>query len=196
VVEWPANFRHGYDVDLSQGEICRESHVAINAYYLHAIQTVNKMAKILDQPIYREEAPLLEAFYKTFYNPARLLFRDGEHTEHVSLVGNSFVYGFGLYPSEDCRQAILSLFDPHGINSLSMFCTFPMLCGFSRDGEKERLRTALLNDGAWKRMLREGATSTFESWGMDTKWNTSLFHLTMSYAALFLADIDLKQILA
>ena len=28
----------------------------------------------------------------------------------------------------------------------------------------------------------------------DTKWNTSLFHLTMSYAAVFLADADLKQL--
>lgn len=194
VVEWPANFRHGYDVDLSQGKICREAHVSVNAYYLHAVQTINKMAKILEQPIYRDETPLLESFYNTFYDRSHRLFRDGEHTDHVSLVGNSFVYGFGLFPSEDCRQAILSLFDRHGIDSLSMFCTFPMLCGLSRDGEEQRLHTALLHDGAWKRMLYEGATTTFEGWGKDCKWNTSLFHLTMSYAALFLADVNLKDL--
>ena len=38
------------------------------------------------------------------------------------------------------------------------------------------------------RMLREGATTIFEGWGKDEKWNTSLFHLTMSYAALFMTD--------
>ena len=43
-------------------------------------------------------------------------------------------------------------------------------------------------------MLREGATITFEGWGKDTKWNTSLFHLTMTDAAVFLADIDLEAL--
>ena len=37
-------------------------------------------------------------------------------------------------------------------------------------------------------MLREGATTTFEGWGKDAKWNTSLFHLTLSYAVLFLME--------
>ena len=76
-----------------------------------------------------------------------------------------------------------------------MFCTFPMLWGLTRDGEQERITQALLQDGAWQRMLRENATTTFEGWGKDTKWNTSLFHLTMSYGALFMADVDLKRIL-
>ena len=53
----------------------------------------------------------------------------------------------------------------------------------------------MLDRGAWLRMLDEGATTTFEGWGKDTKWNTSLFHLTMSYGALFLADVDLEGLL-
>ena len=65
---------------------------------------------------------------------------------------------------------------------------------FAKDGESDRMKAALLNNGAWLRMLKEGATTTFEGWGKDTKWNTSLFHLTMSYAAVFLADADLKQL--
>ena len=65
---------------------------------------------------------------------------------------------------------------------------------FAKDGEDARLRTALLHEGAWLRMLREDATTTFEGWGRDTKWNTSLFHLTMSYAAAFMADVDLWHI--
>jgi hypothetical protein len=39
-------------------------------------------------------------------------------------------------------------------------------------------------------MLDEGATTTFESQGKYMKWNTSLFHLTFSYAALFITDIE------
>ena len=43
-------------------------------------------------------------------------------------------------------------------------------------------------------MLFEGASATFEGWGKETKWNTSLFHLTMSYAAVFLSDVDPGQL--
>lgn len=43
-------------------------------------------------------------------------------------------------------------------------------------------------------MLREGATTAFEAWGRDSKWNTSLFHMTFFYAAVFLAGIDLRAL--
>ena len=55
-------------------------------------------------------------------------------------------------------------------------------------------RDQSVDDGAWKRKLREDATTTFEGWGKDTKWNTSLFHLTLTDAAIFMADIDLKNL--
>ena len=44
-------------------------------------------------------------------------------------------------------------------------------------------------------MIREGATTTFEGWGKETKWNTSLFHLTLTLGALFLTDWDIRGIL-
>ena len=194
VVEWPQNFRHGYDVDLRQGQVCRTAHVSINAYYLYAVRLANVMAQSLDLPPYRDEGPLLTAFYRHFYDPEKGLFRDGEDTDHVSLVGNSFVYAFDLCPDAVCKQNILKLIDEHGIASLSLFCTFPILMRFAKDGEDARMRAALLHEGAWLRMLREDATTTFEGWGRDTKWNTSLFHLTMSYAAAFMTDADLADI--
>jgi len=194
VVEWPQNFQHDYDADIREGKICKQAHISINAYYLYAIRIANAMAKVLEAEPYRDEAPLVFAFDKAFYDSEKKLFRDSEGSDHFSLVGNSFVYGFALYPNEECKQNILKLIDAHGIDSLSFFCTFPILMRFAKDGESDRMKAALLNDGAWLRMLKEDATTTFEGWGKDTKWNTSLFHLTMSYAAVFLADADLKQL--
>ena len=196
VVEWPMNFRHGYDVDIREGKVCEAAHVSINAYYLGAIRVANHMAKTLGLPPYRDESPVEEAFYKAFYDPAEDLFRDSDETEHISLVGNSFVYGFGLYRDDSTRQNILSLLDTHSISSLSFFCSFPILMGLCRDRDTKRLTAALTNSDAWLRMLREDATTTFEGWGKDTKWNTSLFHLTMSYAALFLSDTDTAALFA
>jgi hypothetical protein len=190
VVEWPGNFRHGYAVDIQEGKVCHQAHVSINAYYLNAIQIANRIASLLGLSPYRDMAPLQAAFLRTFYDEERKLFKDGEQTDHISLVGNSFVYAFALYPDEQTRRNILAMLDEHGMDSLSFFCTFPMLCGLCRDREEQRVRDALLNPGTWSRMLREDATTTFEGWGKDTKWNTSLFHLTMGFAATFLADID------
>ena len=195
VVEWPANFRHGYDVDIREGQVCHQAHVSINAYYIAAIRTANKIAAELGLPAYRDESVLLQAFYAAFYDKERKVFKDGELTDHVSLVGNTFAYGLDLCPDAETKQNILAMLDQHTISSLSMFCTFPMLWGLVRTGEQERITQALLQDGSWQRMLREDATTTFEGWGKDTKWNTSLFHLTMSYGALFMADIDLQKIL-
>ncbi|MBE6549292.1 MAG: hypothetical protein E7670_02575 [Ruminococcaceae bacterium] len=194
VVEWPKNFQHGYDVDIREGKVCEQAHVSINAYYINAIRTANKMAQILGKDDYRDETPLLNAFYNAFYDAECKLFCDAENTKHKSLVGNSFVYAFDLCPNKEAKQNILDMLDENGIDTLSLFCTFPILMGLAKDGDEVRIKEALLHDGAWKRMLKEEATTTFEGWGKETKWNTSLFHLTMSYAALFIADVDLKEL--
>lgn len=195
VVEWPRTYRHGYDVFIKEGQVCTEAHVAINAYYLYAVKLANLMAEILEQPPYRDTAPLQEAFEKAFLSREKMLFKDGENTDHISLVGNCFVYGFGLCNEPQFLENFETMLKEHGIDSLYLFCTFPTLMGLVRHDRPELLRDALLNGGAWKRMLREGATTTFEGWGKETKWNTSLFHLTIAYAAAFMADVDIKKIL-
>lgn len=195
VVEWPQNFRHGYDVDLQEGKVCEEAHVSLNAYYLAAVRVANQIADVLEQPPYREEAPLLTAFNKAFFDPEENLFRDGAETKHISLVGNCFVYGLGLCEDPLFKEKFIALFLEHGIHSLSLFCSFLALLGFLRNEEWDLMKSALLDEGAWKRILREDGTTTFEGWGKDTKWNTSLFHLTMSYASVFLANVDTEWIL-
>ncbi|MBO5223710.1 MAG: family 78 glycoside hydrolase catalytic domain [Clostridia bacterium] len=194
VVEWPKNFQHGYDVDIREGQICKEAHVSINAYYISAVRVANKIASILNVEQYRDENPLLSAFYAAFYDKQKNLFRDGENTEHISLVGNSFVYGFNLCSDNSFQQKFLSMLDKNKISSLSFFCVFPVLMGLVQNNRYDLIKQCLLDDGAWKRILKEGGTTTFEGWGKDTKWNTSLFHLTMSYAAIFMADIDLSAL--
>ena len=194
VVEWPKNFQDDYDVDVTEGKVCTEPHIAINAYYLYALRVMNAIAETLGEGAYRDETPLYEAFLAAFYDEASGLFTDGLHTEHKSMIGNMYAYAFGLCPSEESRRAVLCMLDARGISSVSLFGTFPILMRLMKDGEVERVRRALLDEGAWLRMLREGATTTYEGWGRDTKWNTSLFHLTMSYAATFMMDIDHKSL--
>ncbi len=195
VVEWPAPFRDGYDVDLKEGQICKEPHVALNAYYLEAISCANQMAKILSLPCYREMEPLRTAFIDAFYLPEKHLFRDGINTDHVSMIGNVYPFAYGLCPDEDCKGAILDMIETRKISTVSLFGAFAILEGLWRCGEESRIPSVLSDKGAWLRMLAEDATTIFEGWGKETKKNTSLFHMTLSYAAAFLADVDHKMIL-
>ena len=78
VVEWPMNFRHGYDVDIREGKVCETAHVSINAYYLGAIRVTNHMASILELPPYRDETPVEEAPKKTRKPRAKKVTAEGE----------------------------------------------------------------------------------------------------------------------
>ena len=194
VVEWPKNFQHNYDVDITEGKICKEAHVSLNAYYLYAVKSANKIAEVLGEKCYRDEAPLISAFMKAFYDEEKHLFKDGENTNHTTIIGNSFVFAFDLCSDEKFKENFLKELKEKGIHSVSFFCAFCILLGLAVNNRYDLIKRELLDEGAWLRMLKEDATTTFEGWGRDTKWNTSLFHLTMSYAAIFMADIDLDKL--
>ena len=188
VVDWPEQFRDGYDVDIDEGKVCETPHMVINAYYIKAIETVNQMADILNKPQYRDIVPLKEKFISSFYDSKRHVFKDSIFTEHSSYISNVFAYGFDLCPNEDCLKEIKKQIHTRKISSCAFYSGFALLYGALRENDKELIRSCLLDEGAWLRMLREDATTTFESWGRDAKWNTSLFHLTLSFAAIFIAE--------
>ncbi|MBQ4590890.1 MAG: family 78 glycoside hydrolase catalytic domain [Clostridia bacterium] len=194
VVEWPANFRDGYDVDITEGKVCHEPHVALNAYYIEAIRCTNKIAAILGEEPYRDESELIGAFTDAFYDAERHLFTDSLHSSHFSYIGNVLPFAFGLCPDDECTDNILAWIGERGVTGVSFFGAFPLKYGLLRRGRRDIVESMLRDSSAWLRMIREGATTTFEGWGRDTKWNTSLFHLTLSDAAVFLADVNAEAI--
>ncbi len=190
VVEWPANYRDGYDVDLSQGVECHTVHISDFAYYIEAVHTLNLIARILGIDGYRDESPLRAAFNNAFYNTEKGMYSDSNETEHISLVGNIFPYAFRLSNDERFYENMEQLIAKRGISAVSMFTSFPMMIGLVRRKKYDLLKRQLLDEGAWLRIISEDSYTSFEGWGRDCKWNTSLFHMTMSDVAVFLADID------
>ena len=190
VVEWAENFRDGYDVPLREGQVCKPPHVALNAYYIEAVHNLNLMAEILGYAPYREEAPMRQTFCRAFYDEGRKLFRDSTQTQHASFIGNVLAFAFQLYPEKACMDNIYEWICRRGITGVGLFGAVPLLWGVIRSGHGDKLPQFLRDENAWYRIIREGGTTTFEGWGKDTKENTSLFHLTMCDAALFLADVD------
>ena len=110
-------------------------------------------------------------------------------------MGNIFAAFFGLCPDNASKQKIVELIRQKRFSGSNFFTTIPMLTFLKLQGEEELLYSLLTDEGAWLNTLREGGKRTFEGFGKASKWNTSLFHLTLSLGALFLMDWNLEEIL-
>lgn len=166
VCEWPDNFRDNYKADLGQNKELTDTHSIINAYYYSAMVSMNKL---LGYDCYDTDRQK-KAFLNAFYDADRKVVRDNINSSHSSRISNYFAYAFGLI--DNCEI---------DISKVNIFTAFPVLQRL----DKEQLIHQLENENAWLNMINEGTTTTFEAWGKEQKWNTSLFHTTLSYAAFF-----------
>ena len=71
---------------------------------------------------------------------------------------------------------------------------YPLLVALTRDGKDDLVHELITDEKYWLNIIREGGTRTFEGWGKERKWNTSLYHLTLSVGAIFLADLLIKDL--
>lgn len=188
VVDWPEKARDDYDFDLTQGRIAYGTHCVINAYYIGAVKALNRVAKRIGREPYRSENEIVQAFRNAFYDSEEQQFRDTPQSSHSALPSNAFSLCFGLCPDDGAREKILHMITTKEVDKSAFFTSFASLCALKRYGNDTLCREYLKNKGRWLHMISEGATVTFEAWGKETKWNTSLFHLCYSYAVLFLTD--------
>jgi hypothetical protein len=142
-----------------------------------------------------DEKVLVKSFLNAFYLPEKHLFRDSVESDHISSVGNIYAAFFGLCPDSDCEQKVIELMDEKRFAGSNLFATVPMLAFLQIKGRGDLVQTLLRDENAWLNTLREGGKRTFEGWGKESKWNTSLFHLTLSLGVLLLTDWELENIL-
>ena len=194
VVDWPQEARDGYDFDLTEGRVACGTHNVINAYYICAAKALNKLAKTLGLPAYRDEKPLVERYLSVFYDADAHLFRDAPESTHHALPSNAMALAVGLCPDERARENIIAMIRTKPPECSAFFMTFASLVGLRREGREDEIIRLLCSDGRWLNMLKEGATTTFEAWGKDRKWNTSLFHLCYTFAVIFLCDWGIEDL--
>ena len=193
VVEWPAPYRDGYDaaVDVKRDKVCSDMHNVVNAWYIGALMCLNDMRARIGEKPYADVAPLKAAFRKSFYDEKLHLFRDREGSPHVSMPANVYASFFALAPESDAaanKAAFLAMVREKGFKTINMFQYFPLFAYLRTAGETEMLNEMFTSPDSWSRIIREDGKRTFEGWGRDTKWNTSLFHLTNAAAATFLCE--------
>ena len=164
-----------YDFELSQpiGDGC---HNVINAYYYGALGTLNKLRTALGYDAKYDTGKLLEAYKKAFYRPDQKLFADSEVSEHCNFHSNVLPMYFEMCDGES-GDNIAEFIMRKGL-CCGVFFSYFALKGLANNGHYDKVYELITNDTihSWKNMVVEGATCTFEAWGKEQKWNTSLCH--------------------
>ncbi len=187
-VDWPKEARDGYDFELKGVGVSWGMHNVVNAYYIGAIKCMNKLASLLGKEPFKDEKPVIEAFMNMFWDEEQGFFIDAEGSKHVSVPGNVLCLRYDFCPDKETEERIIKLIMSKEAHQTAFYTSFSVLSAFTRLGREEEKIAYIKNEGRWLRMLREGATTTFEAWGKDLKWNTSLFHLMYSFVLLYLTD--------
>ena len=193
-MEWPQKWRDGYDVDLTEGQICRGTHNVINAYFIGAAKALNRLASIVGKRPAFDTVFLTDAYRNAFYDPAQGFFCDSAESRHISFPSNATALAFGLCPDRACEERIIQMMDKRRLSGCMLFMTFAAFCGLVRCGRRDLVYEMMKDKGGWLRMINEGATATFEGWGKSEKHNISLFHLCLTYPIVFLTDWNMEQI--
>lgn len=175
LVDWPQNLRDRYDFDLGTvvGDGC---HNVINAFYYGAVKSVNEIKTLLGLDGLYDLSQLKASFIKAFFRPFNNLFADSEISQHSALHSNIVALYYGLVPDE-ATVSVVNFIKDKKLNC-GVYMTYFLLKGLARAGAYDLVYDLMASRDAmsWSNMLKEGATTCFEAWGKDQKWNTSLCH--------------------
>lgn len=176
IVDWPENLRDGYCVELGSGGNPVKAHNVLNAYYIGAVQIMEEIQNILGLTKYKNSDKLKSAFLNAFYDKDKKMFYDDTEHTHGALHSNVLPLFFDIAPS-DAYESIKDFIMKKGLSCGVHFAYF-VLKALGKIGAYDEEFRLLMNEGehSWVNMIREGATTCFEAWGKDQKWNTSLCH--------------------
>jgi predicted nucleic acid-binding protein len=176
LVDWPANLRDGYDFPLTN-PIGEGLHNVINALWYGLKLAMGEIYEILGKSADFGTERTKAAFLKTFYRPETGLFADSAESHHTAVHSQIFPLLFGIGCEDKALQdRLVACIASKKLTSMGVYMAYFALAGLKRAGEGALCEALATDEGAWLNMLREGATVTFEAWGKEQKWNTSLFH--------------------
>ncbi len=174
LVDWPENYRDNYDFSLTRPITSKEPHNVLNAYYLGAIKTLNKIENILGYPLSFDMKSIYKSYQNTFMKKG--VYTDTERSTHTSLHSNVLPLYFDLVP-EQYKESVIEFILKKGF-SCGVYMSYFLLKALTKNGKYNEAYRLIVNEGeqGWVNMIREGATCCFEAWGKEQKFNTSLCH--------------------
>ena len=175
LVDWPENARDNYDFDLSD-PIGAGRHNVINAFYISCVESTERIKKELNIPFQNKSEALKENFNKVFFSKEAQLYRDSETSGHSSIHSNMLPLAFGICPNKH-KEKTAEFLIAKGMRCGTYMAYF-YLKALCNAGKRQEAYNTIVSDSpnSWRNMIAEGATTCFEAWSKDGKWNTSLFH--------------------
>lgn len=177
LVDWPVNLRDNYDFPLTSVlEKGLGPHNVVNAFYIGCVKQTEEIRDILGIKVEKKSDALQEAFHKVFFNQKTGLYTDSPNTEHSALHSNAIVAFYGICRKEE-EQAIRDLIMEKRL-CCGVYMAYFVLKALCRMGYYRDAYQLIVSEDehSWYNMVREGATTCFEAWGKEQKWNTSLCH--------------------
>ncbi len=178
IVDWPRNpydFSDGYDYNLRIGKTYG-THNVTNVFHICGQQSINKIYEILDME-YEDRLPMLKkAYTETFYDRDRKLFKDTPESSHTALHSNILPLYFGIAPEESIPE-IIKMVENKRLNC-GVYIAYFLLKALCKNNRTDLAMDLILSDDrfSWSTMIKQGATTCFEVWDKEYKWNTSLCH--------------------
>ena len=176
LVDWPANLRDGYDFPLTN-PIREGLHNVINALWYGLKLAMGEIYEILGKSADLGAKRTKSAFIEAFYRPETGLFADSALSNHSAVHSQIFPLLFGIgCEDEALKGRLVECIASKKLTSMGVYMAYFALAALKNAGEGALCETLATDEGAWLNMLAEGATVTFEAWGKEQKWNTSVFH--------------------
>jgi hypothetical protein len=176
LVDWPDNLRDGYDFPLTR-PVGYGVHNVINALWYGFKIAMDEMYGILGINYDFGTKKTKDAFISTFYNRKAGLFVDAPGSNHSSVHSSIFPLLFEIGTEDEALKArLVNHIREKRLTSMGVYMAYFALAALKNAGEYGACIELATDEGAWLNMINEGATLTFEAWGKDQKWNTSLCH--------------------
>ena len=192
LVDWPKNLRDGYDfvIDKPVGE---GYHNVINAFWYGSLTALDEIYAILGKTRITGYAEKVKAaFFDTFYCEKEQLFSDSPRDKkepHFAIHSNVLPLLFGMADGNaELKKSIVSQIEKKTLASMGVYMAYFTLAALVKNGERELAEKLTTDERCWLNMIKEGGTTTFEAWGVDQKWNTSLFHPWATAPIIIFAD--------
>ena len=176
MIDWPENLRDDYNAYIDRDTFGISCHNVLNAHYIGARKMKNEIAEILGIPEREDTSKAEKAFYAAFFDEKTKLFCDGEDKTHSAIHSNVLPFFYDMV-DESMHEHFKAFFLEKAF-SCGVYISYFICKSLAKLGAYEEELALLVNEGehSWVNMLREDATTCFEAWGKEQKWNTSLCH--------------------
>ncbi|MBO6263206.1 MAG: family 78 glycoside hydrolase catalytic domain [Clostridia bacterium] len=188
VVDWPQSARDDYDFDLSQGKEIHGYHNVMNAYWIMALLSYERLYGKVD---FLSVEDVKAAYKKVFYDEKTAKFRDRDGGEHCAISSQVFGLLTGVIKSDKAKKILLKMIEEKRLSKSNLFVTPIIFTWLKLNGKEELLHSLICDSGAWLNMINEGATTTFEAFSKSAKVNASLFHTMFAFPAIFMVKSNL-----